>query len=79
MTRAEIRRAMRAMNKNGETISTLLVPGVCQIKKIGNGTAPYAVGPLPEEDDSDPLTDYSAFVYGWRESWVLDYVDRARA
>lgn len=65
---------MRALNKDGSSVSeTVLIPGYGQIKKIGNS---YAVGPLPEDDDSDPLTDYSAWVYGWKESWVLDDIKR---
>lgn len=65
---------MRALSKDGSSVSeTVLIPGYGQIKKIGNS---YAVGPLPEDDDSDPLTDYSAWVYGWKESWVLDDIKR---
>lgn len=74
MTIKEIRKTMRALNKDGSSVSeTVLIPGYGQIKKIGNS---YAVGPLPEDDDSDPLTDYSAWVYGWKESWVLDDIKR---
>lgn len=74
MTIKEIRKTMRALSKDGSSVSeTVLIPGYGQIKKIGNS---YAVGPLPEDDDSDPLTDYSAWVYGWKESWVLDDIKR---
>ena len=74
MTIKEIRKTMRALNKDGRSVSeTVLIPGYGQIKKIGKS---YAVGPLPENDDSDPLTDYSAWVYGWKESWVLDDIKR---
>ena len=70
----EVRKEMRNLNKNGETLSaTILVEGWGQIQKIGNG---YAIGPLPEYDDSDPMTDYSAWSYGLKESWVLDYIKR---
>ena len=74
VTIKEIRKTMRALNKDGRSVSeTVLIPGYGQIKKIGKS---YAVGPLPEYDDSDPMTDYSAWVYGWRESWVLDDIKR---
>ncbi len=72
MTISEIRKAMRNSTKNGRSIGeTILVPGWGQIKKIGSR---YAVGPLPEYDDSDIMTDYSAWSYGWREKWVLDSI-----
>ena len=74
MTIKEIRKTMRNLNKDGRSVSeTVLIPGYGQIKKIGKN---YAVGPLPEYDDSDPMTDYSAWVYGWKESWVLDDIKR---
>lgn len=77
LTIKEIRKAMRDLNKDGETVSKpLLIEGWGQIKKIGNGKAPYAIGPLPEDDDSDPYTDYTAWTYGFKESWVLDYIKR---
>lgn len=65
----EIRKAMR----NAEQFSTILVDGWGQIKKIGNS---YAIGPLPENDDSDPMTDYSAWSYCWKEKWILDDIKR---
>lgn len=72
MTIKEIRKAMRAMNKNGETLSKILVvEGWGQIQKIGSR---YAVCGMV--DDSDPLTDYSAWVYGMKESWILDSIKR---
>ena len=61
---------MRNLNKDGRTMSPpIIIPGYGQIKKIGKS---YAVGPLPEDDDSDPVSDYSAWTYCWKESWVLD-------
>lgn len=67
-----IRKAMRELNKDGGTLSDIiLIPGWGQIRKIGNS---YAVGPVPEKDDSDPMSDYSACVYGLKESWVLGYI-----
>lgn len=73
----EIRKQMRELNKNGETLSEIiLVPGYGQIRKIGSTSLGYAVGPLPEYDDSDPMTDYSAWVYGLREKWILDDIKR---
>ena len=69
MTIKEVRKAMRAL-ASGET---LLVPGWGQIQKLGHG---YAIGPLPENDDSDLMRDYTAWTYGWREKWVLDDIVR---
>lgn len=70
MTIKEIRKEMRALSGQ-EYNKVILVEGWGQIKKIGRT---YAIGPLPEEDDSDPYTDYSAWSYGLKESWVLDYI-----
>lgn len=67
----EIRKAMRNAEKFFESI---LIEGWGQIKKTGKGS--YAIGPLPEDDDSDPMTDYSAWTYGMRESWILDDIKR---
>lgn len=65
----EIRKEMR----NAEQFKTILVDGWGQIKKIGNS---YAIGPLPEDDDSDIMTDYSAWSYCWKEKWILDDIKR---
>ena len=65
----EIRKEMR----NAEQFKTILVDGWGQIKKIGNS---YAIGPLPENDDSDPMTDYSAWSYCWKEKWILEDIKR---
>ena len=71
MTVKELRRMMRNSKKDGHFLGEIiLVEGAGQIQKIGNR---YAVGPVPELDDSDPLTDYSAWTYGLRESWVLNF------
>ena len=67
----DIRKAMRAIGKDDYS-TTILVPGWGQIKKVGNR---YAVGPLPEFDDSDILTDYSAWTYCLKESWVLEDIE----
>lgn len=69
MTIKEIRKEMREL-KGREVI---IVDGWGQIKKIGKE---YAIGPLSEEDDSDPYTDYDAWSYGLKESWVLDYIKK---
>lgn len=70
MTIKEIRKAMRALNKDGGSVSeTIIIEGWGQIKKIGSS---YAIGPLPENDESDPMTDYSDWSYCWKEKWVLD-------
>jgi len=74
MTIKEIRKQMRELNKDGGTLSeVILIPGWGQIQKIGTR---YAIGPLPENDDSDPMTDYSAWSYGWKEKWILDDIKR---
>lgn len=74
MTIKEIRKQLRELNKDGGSVSeTILIPGWGQVKKIGST---YAVGPLPEKDDSDWMTDYSAWCYGWREKWVLDDIKK---
>lgn len=72
MTIKEIRKMMRNLNKDGRSVSeAILIPGWGQIKKIGNT---YAVGPLPENDHSDPMTDYTDWSYCWKEKWVLDNI-----
>lgn len=65
----EIRKEMR----NAEQFKIILIDGWGQIKKIGNS---YAIGPLPENDDSDPMTDYSAWSYCWKEKRILDDIKR---
>lgn len=65
-----IRKAMRGMERHFET---LIIEGWGQIKKSGNT---YSHGPLPEDDDSDPMTDYTAWTYGWKESWLIDDIKR---
>lgn len=67
----EIRKAMRTM---ADWYDTLYIEGICQIKKTGR--TGYAYGPTPEEDDSDPMIDYSAWSYGWKEKWILDEIKR---
>lgn len=67
----EIRKAMRTMT---DWTDTLHIEGICQIKKTGH--TGYAYGPTPERDDSDPMTDYSAWSYGWKEKWILDDIKR---
>lgn len=70
MTIKDIRKKMRAMDGHNYS-EALLIEGWGQIKKIGKS---YCIGPLPEDDDSDPYTDYSAWSCGLKESWVLDYI-----
>lgn len=65
----EIRKAMRAMNQ----FDYLLIEGFGQITKIGKL---YASGPLPEDDDSDVITGYSAWSYCQRESWIIDDIKK---
>lgn len=72
MTIKEIRKQMRALD--GQNYGqTILIPNWGRIQKIGKS---YCIGPLPENDDSDPLSDYSAWTYGLKESWVLDYIKK---
>lgn len=68
----DLRRTLRAMN--GERLDEITVDGWGRIKKIGTGRAPYALGPLPEDDDSDPYTDYSAWSYCNTESDIIRYL-----
>ena len=67
----KIRKAMRSLESFREV---LLIEGWGQIKKTGKT---YSHGPLPEDDDSDPMTDYTAWTYGWRESWLIDDIKRS--
>lgn len=69
MTIKDIRKAMRSL----EAGNTLFIPKWGQIQKIGDS---YAIGPIPEKDDSDPMHDYSAWNYGWKESWILDNIKK---
>lgn len=66
-----IRKTMRGLKSFHET---LIIEGWGQIRKTG--TSGYAHGPLPEEDDSDPVRDYTAWTYGWKESWLIDDIKR---
>lgn len=68
-TTKEIRKAMRSMN----TGDTIVIDGWGQIFKGGNN---YAIGPLPEKDDTDVYSDYDAWSYGWKESWILDNIKK---
>ena len=61
----EVRKILRSLN----SLEGVYFLGSCQVKKIGNH---YAIGPKPEDDDSDPITDYSAWCYGWREGMILN-------
>ena len=70
MTIKEIRKEMRALES---LKGIILIPGWGQIKKIGST---YAVGPVPEKDDTDLMADYDAWSYGFREKWVLDMIKR---
>ena len=72
LTIQTIRKAMRNIERE-DYGTTILVPGWGQIKKVNKS---YAIGPLPEDDDSDILTDYSAWTYCWKEKWVLDAIAR---
>ena len=67
----EIRRTMRGLESFHET---LIIEGWGQIRKTGKT---YSHGPLPEFDDSDPMTDYTAWTYGWKESWLIDDIKRS--
>lgn len=65
----EIRKAMRNLENWHET---LLIKGICQIVKTGK--TGYAYGPVPELDDSDPMTDYSAWTYCLKEKYILENI-----
>ena len=64
-----IRKELRAMTMFKDI---LIVPGFGQISK--EALRSYAIGPLPENDDSDLMTDYSAWSFGWNEKWVLELI-----
>ena len=66
----EIRKAMRGLESFHEV---LIIEGWGQIAKTGRE---YSRGPLPEEDDSDPTADYTAWTYGWKESWLINDIKR---
>ena len=68
MTATTIKEARKAL-RSLESLDSIYFIGSCQVKKIGSH---YAIGPVPEKDDSDPLTDYSAWCYGWREGMILN-------
>lgn len=65
----DVRKAMRTMNE----FDTILINCWGQITKIGKT---YAIGPVPEKDDSDVITGYSAWSYCLRESWIIDYIKK---
>lgn len=69
MTKKELRKALRDLPNFGQ----ILIPGWGQVKKIGKS---YAVGPLPEKDDSDIMHDHSAWTYGFKLSWAVDMIAR---
>jgi len=66
----EARKVLRSM----EMLERVYFIGSCQIQKFGDGR--YAIGPIPEKDDSDPQSDYSAWCYGWRETMILNELKR---
>lgn len=66
----EARKILRNLNQ----LEIVYFFGSCQVQKFGNGR--YAIGPKPEDDDSDPMTDYSAWCYGWREGMILNELKR---
>lgn len=77
LTVKNIRKEMRALKSSEQSVSDrLLIPGYGQVQCIGRGSRPYAVGPLPEYDDTDVYRDYTAWTYGWAEGWVLDDIKR---
>ena len=65
LTIKSIRKAMRGLNENG---GKMTVPGWGQIQKFGSY---YAIGPLPENDETDPMSDYSDWMYGFNEKTIL--------
>lgn len=67
MTKKEVRKAMRSL----QDLEKLHIKSWGQIQKIGKT---YAI--CGEVDDSDPMRDYSAWSYGWKESWILDTLTR---
>lgn len=77
MTIKSIRKAMRSLKKEDENeLVRLLIPGWGQIEYCYGGSGCYAVGPLPENDDTDLQQDYDAWAYGCKESWILEWIEK---
>lgn len=64
---------LRKTMREATDFDIIYVKGWGQIQKL---CKTYAIGPVPEKDDSDPLSDYSAWSYGLIEKMVLWYVKR---
>lgn len=43
--------------------------GLTEVCHVGSG---YAIKSADDKDD--PMTDYCAWSFGWKEKWVLDYL-----
>lgn len=65
MTRKDIARAIRALKKN--EYATF---GDTTVRMMYDRTLAYLKG----EDDSDPYTDYTAWMYGIKQKWAVDWI-----
>ena len=67
MTRKELRKKLRNLKPYFEELEI----GNNVIIKTGSS---YAV--RNKDDHDDPMTDYSAYIYGFKESWVINMCER---
>lgn len=70
MTKKELRTKLRNLKPYFEELQV----GKNVIIKTGSS---YAV--RNKDDYDDPMTDYSAYIYGWKEKWIIDMALREKA
>ena len=64
MTKKELRKAIKSL----DNMEVLVIDDWGKVQNIF-GRYAICVG----EDDSDPMTDYSAWSYGWKIKRIVDY------
>lgn len=69
-------KATKKALRNLQPMECIIIVGWGQVQRIGDGAKSFCVGPLPENDDSDIMTDYSAWTYGLRQSWIAEWIAR---
>lgn len=67
MTKKELRKQLRELGN----MEVLMIKDWGKAQKIGER---YAI--CKGEDDSDPMTDYSAWTYGCRVKWIVEWVSK---
>lgn len=70
MTKKELRKKLRNLKPYFEELQV----GKNVIIKTSSS---YAV--RNKDDYDDPMTDYSAYIYGWKEKWIIDMALREKA